>query len=157
MAKVPGSAGEAQRVVSYLKYQRSFESWQQGVDDPRRSRERHQLAADLLEQLPDRLAKGEFTGTEALMMSSVLLNDLEPDEKKRDQRLQEWLAHLATVAPQPDEEKLLAQKERLTQFKRRQAVAFAEWQKASDQGNREPVKLEQALEEAQRWYNSGEP
>lgn len=150
-AKQPGSQGEPERVVSYLGYQRKFERWQ-AMEESKSVVQRRQLARELLDELPARLASGEFTMVEATMMSTVLLNDLEPNEAKREKQLQEWLAAAEAKVPQPEDPKQLNDKARYTEFKRRQAVAFAEW---TAQAQRDQAKLDQALEDARRWYNSG--
>ncbi len=157
MAKQPNAAGEAERVVSYLNYQHRFEYWQ-SLEGSRNVQQRHQLAESLLQELPARLAKGEFSMPEAVMMVSVLLADLESDEPKRDQRLQEWQGKLLTVAPQPAEfdEQWMMEKQRLTEAKRGQAVAFAEWQ-ALPAEQRTQAKLEEALEAARRLAYGASP
>ncbi len=158
MVKQPNSAGEAERVVSYLNYQHRFEYWQ-SLEGSRNVQQRHQLAESLLEEMPARLAKSEFSMPESLMMIAVLLADLEPDETKREQRLQEWQGKLNAVAPQPAEfdEHMMLEKQRVTEFKRAQAVAFAEWQTLPPE-QRTQAKLEEALEAARRAsYSAPQP
>lgn len=147
--------GEAERIVSYLRYQHDFEFWQSTIDS-KNVEKRHQMAKALLEQLPERVAKGEFTGPEGTLMGTVLLGDLEPDEAKREKRIEEWTQKLSVAAPQPSDEKLLIDRDRITELKRRQANAYAEWQ-IKPPGDRDQAHLEKAIEEAQRWYASGAP
>lgn len=151
MAKQPNGAAEAERVVSYLNFQHRFEYWQ-SLEESRNLQQRHQMSQALLAEMPDRLGKGEFTMPESMMMASVLLADLEPDETKREQRLQEWQTKLAAVAPQPAEsdEQGMIEKQRQTEFKRAQAVAFSEWQALPDGQQRTQAKLEEMLEVARR-------
>lgn len=153
LAKQPNSKGEAERIVSYLQYQHDFEFWQSTIDS-KNVEKRHQMANALLAQLPERVAQGEFTGAEGALMGTVLLGDLEPDEAKRQQRVDEWTLRLSTAAPQPTDEKVLADHDRLTELKRRRAVAYLEWQ-AKAPGERSTAQLEKALDEAQQWFRSG--
>jgi hypothetical protein len=147
--------GEAERIVSYLRYQHDFEFWQSTIDS-KNVEKRHQMAQSLLEQLPERVAKGEFTGAEGTLMGTVLLGDLEPDEAKREKKIEEWTQKLGMAAPQPSDEKLLTDRDRLTELKRRQANAYAEWQ-VKPPGDRDQAQLDKAMQEAQRWYASGAP
>lgn len=155
LRRQPDVQAEAQRIASYLRYQHDFEFWQSTVDS-KNVRARHQLAEQLMAQLPERVTKGEFTGMEAVLMGTVLLGDLEPDETRRQQRIDEWTQKLATVAPQPTDERQLADKDRNTAYMRKRAVAFLEWQ-ALPTAERTQERLDQAMDEAQRWYASGAP
>ncbi|WP_294635851.1 hypothetical protein [uncultured Aquabacterium sp.] len=154
LKRQPDPRTEALRIASYVRYQHDFEFWQSTIDS-KNVAARHQLAEQLLAQLPDRVAKGEFTGMEAVLMGTVLLGDLEPDEVKRQQRIDEWTQKLGTVAPQPSDEKQLADKDRVTAFMRKRAEAFLEWQ-ALPAGERTQERLDKGMDEAQRWYTSGE-
>jgi len=154
LRRQPDPRAEALRIASYVRYQHDFEFWQSTIDS-KNVAARHQLAEQLLAQLPDRVVKGEFTGMEAVLMGTVLLGDLEPDEAKRQQRIDEWTQKLATVAPQPSDEKQLADKDRVTTHMRKRAEAFLEWQ-AMPAGERTQDKLDKGMDEAQRWYTSGE-
>lgn len=146
---------EAPRVVGYLRYQRSFETWQT-LDETKDGKKRRAMAQALLSELPDRLATGEFTPIEANLMSAVLLADMEPDEAKRNQRVEEMQGKLNAIAPMSEDEQQMQAKTRQTELKRRQATAFAEWQAKTNPAERTPAKLEQAMEEIRRAYNSGE-
>ncbi|AWI52873.1 hypothetical protein DEH84_05130 [Aquabacterium olei] len=153
LRRQPDPQAEAQRIASYLRYQHDFEFWQSTIDS-KNVRARHQLAEQLMAQLPERVAKGEFTGMEAVLMGTVLLGDLEPDEARRQQRIDEWTQKLATAAPQPTDERQLADKDRNTAYMRKRAVAFLEWQ-ALPAGERSQDKLDKGMDDAQRWYASG--
>lgn len=146
---------EAPRIVGYLRYQRSFETWQT-LDEAKDGKKRRGMAQALLGELPERLATGEFTPIEANLMSAVLLADMEPDENKRNQRVEEMQAKLNTIQPMTEDEQQMQAKTRQTELKRRQATAFAEWQAKTNPAERTPAKLEQAMEEIRRAYNSGE-
>jgi hypothetical protein len=146
---------EAPRIVGYLRYQRSFESWQT-LDETKDAKKRRGMAQALLAELPERLASGEFTPIEANLMSAVLLADMEPDEAKRNQRVEEMQAKLNGIQPMTEDEQQMQAKTRQTELKRRQATAFAEWQAKTNPAERTPAKLEQAMEEIRRAYNSGE-
>jgi hypothetical protein len=129
---------EVEKVVSYMRFQRSFERWQ-SLEDARDAQQRHQLAHSLLAELPDRLGKGEFSMNEALMMVAVLMSDLEPDEKKRDQQIEEWGKKMALAVPQPtDDAQVQAEQQKVTD-KRMIIDALAETPP-------DPAKVQQALE-----------
>lgn len=148
MSSQPNGQAEMQRVVTYLRFQRSFEQWQ-ALADARDVQQRHQLAEGLLTQVPDRLAKGEVTMGEALLLSTALLTDLESDERLREQRLIEMRNKFEALAPQPDAEQAAREAERLTEFKRRQSAIVASWQ-AQPEGKRDQAALERDLESARR-------
>ncbi|MBP7133171.1 MAG: hypothetical protein KBA70_10485 [Aquabacterium sp.] len=154
LAKVGVPAAEAGRIVSYNRYQRTFESWQnidQADDAPRRRR----VAQALMNQLPEHVSRGEFTLLEAVLIGSALIADIEPDTARRTARLDAWQAEVLTVLPIPSEDEAKAKAEtRETELKRRQAQAFADWQALTDPAARTPARLEQALEEVRRAYNA---
>lgn len=148
MSSQPNGKAEMERVVTYLRFQRSFEQWQ-ALAESSDVKQRHQLAENLLTQVPDRLAKGEVTMGEALLLSTALLTDLESDERLREQRLGAMRTRLEGLAPQPDAEQAAREAERLTEFKRRQSAIVASWQ-AQPEGKRDQAALERDLEAARR-------
>lgn len=147
------AAAEAGRVVDYLRYQRRFEYWQT-TEGSKSSKERAGLAQALLEEIPARLAKGEFTAGEAVLMNTVLLTESEPNETVRQQRIAAMQEQLLKVAPPQDNEKLVREAERKTEYQRLVATTFAEWQTKPD-ASRTQAALEAALAEAQRSFNAG--
>lgn len=154
LSKQPGNAeAEAARVVDYLRYQKRFEYWQttEGNKSPK---ERAALALALLDEIPARLAKGEFTVAEAVLMNTVLITESEPNETVRQQRIAAMQEQLLKLAPPQDDEKLLRQAERDTEQKRLVATTFAEWQAKPD-ASRTQATLEAALANAQRSFNAG--
>jgi hypothetical protein len=155
LTKVGQPKQEAERIVSYLRYQHTFEAWQT-LDENKDAKRRQAAAKALLAELPDRLGKGEFTPIEANLMSAVLLADIEPDENKRNKLVEEMAGKLNVIAPMTEDEQQLQAKTRQTELKRRMASAFAEWQAKTNPADRSPAKLEQAMEEVRRAYNSGE-
>jgi len=148
MSSQPNGKAEMERVVTYLRFQRSFEQWQ-ALADSRDVQQRHQLAESLLTQVPDRLSKGEVTLGEALLLSTALLTDLESDERLREQRLIQMRNKFEALAPQPDAEQAAREAERQTEFKRRQSAIVASWQ-AQPEGKRDQAALERDLEAARR-------
>lgn len=148
MSSQPNGKAEMERVVTYLRFQRSFEQWQ-ALADSRDVQQRHQLAESLLTQAPDRLSKGEVTLGEALLLSTALLTDLESDERLREQRLIQMRNKFEALAPQPDAEQAAREAERQTEFKRRQSAIVASWQ-AQPEGKRDQAALERDLEAARR-------
>jgi hypothetical protein len=146
---------EAARIVSYVQYHMAFEAWQ-GLDAQNQQAERRQMAESLFKELPDRLKSGEFTLMESALMGAVLIADSEADEARRNQRVEAWQSQLATIVPNPEDETLMATQTRETEYMRRRATAFSEWQGQSDPSLRTPAKLEQAMVEINRAYASGQ-
>lgn len=151
--QMPNAEAEAARVVDYLRYQKRFEYWQttEGSKSPK---ERAALAEALLQEVPARLAKGEFTAGEALLMNTVLISESEPNEKIRLERITEMQQQLLKLGPPQDNEKLIREAERATEQKRLIATTFAEWQTRPD-ATRTPAALESAMADAQRAFNAG--
>jgi hypothetical protein len=143
----PNAKAELERVVSYLRFQRTFEQWQALADAPDVQR-RHELANALLGQVPQRLNSGEVTMGEALLLGTALLTDLEPSEPKREQRLKELRDKLEGAAPPPDEAQAALDAARQKELKRRQGAILAECQ-AKAEGCKQP-KLGQDMEAARR-------
>ncbi|MBI5924029.1 MAG: hypothetical protein HY836_00345 [Aquabacterium sp.] len=146
---------EAERIVGYLRYQHTFEAWQT-LDEIKDAKRRQAAAKALLGELPGRLSSGEFTPIEANLMGAVLLADIEPDENKRNKLVEELQGNLNGIAPMTEDEQQMQAKTRQTELKRRMATAYGEWQAKTNPADRTPAKLEQALEEVRRAYNSGE-
>lgn len=151
----PNAKAEAARIVSYVQYNRTFEAWQ-GLDEQKQKRERQQLAEGLFRELPDRLKAGEFTLMEAALMGAVLIADAESDEARRTQRVEAWQSQLMNIVPNPEDETRVAAQNRETEYMRRRATAFGEWQSQSDPALRTPAKLEQAMVEINRAYSAGQ-
>jgi len=151
----PNAKTEAARIVSYVQYNRTFEAWQ-GLDEQKQKRERAQLAEGLFRELPDRLKAGEFTLMEAALMGAVLIADAEGDEARRTQRVEAWQSQLMTIVPNPEDETRVAAQNRETEYMRRRATAFGEWQSQTDPALRTPAKLEQAMAEINRAYSAGQ-
>lgn len=149
----PNAEAEAARVVNYLQYQKRFEYWQT-TEGNKSAKERTALAQALLEEIPARLAKGEFTAGEAVLMNTVLITESEPNETLRQQRIAAMQEQLLKVAPPQDNEKLVREAERNTEAKRLVATTFAEWQ-AKPEASRTQAALEAALANAQRSFNAG--
>lgn len=154
MAQSPHPQAELQRVVAYLRFQRGFEQWQAMQDQPDAAL-RRQLGERLLEQVPERLRQGEATMGEALMLSTALLADLEPDEARRQVRLEAARAALEAAAPLPDKAQQAREAALLAEYKRREAAIVAEWQ-ARPAPERNQARLEQALEAARRAVYGGQ-
>ena len=148
MKKAGFPDAEAQRVVSYLGYQRHFEAWQ-GLDGTKDVQHRKELAKDLLAELPDRVSRNEFTPAEANLMAGVLLAEVEPDEAKRQQQIESMMARFISQIGQPDDEQAMQTQERAVEAQRKVVTAVAEWQ-AQSADLRTQATLEQALDKARR-------
>jgi len=147
--------GEAERIVSYLRYQRSFENWQQ-LDQEKDANKRRLMAHSLLAEIPERMAKGEFSAIEGQMMSAVLLTETTSDEAERTRIIEDWQVKLAGVASPLEDEKVLLAKAREVERKRRDANVFGEWRDQTDPRERTAARLEQGFETNRRAYNSRE-
>lgn len=148
MAKTPNPKAETERVVKYLRFQRGFEQWNSMKDSPDVAH-RQELAKRLLEQVPERMRNGETTMGEALMLTTALWTDLEPNEAVRKQRIEETKAILANSAPKIDPEQVARDAAQLAEYKRREAAIVADWQ-AKPAAQRDQAKLEESLESARR-------
>lgn len=154
LAKVGTPAAEAERIVNFNRYQRSFESWQ-SLDEADDAGRRRRMAQALMSELPKHVKQGDFTLLEAVLIGSALIAEVEPDAARRTARLDAWQAEVLTVMPvQSEDEGQSKASTRETELKRRQALAFAEWQARTDPTERTPARLEQAFEEVRRAYNS---
>ncbi len=155
MAKQPNGQGQAEGIVSLLRYQKAFESWQ-GIEDTKdKQAYRRNMAKSLLADLPERLTNGEFTLVETTLMAAVLIADIEPDEAARNQALSQWQSKLNAIEPPTEDERLLTERSKPVELKRMQATAFADWKAQTSPAERTPAKLEQAMQEVLRSYNSG--
>lgn len=145
MSTQPNAKAETERVVSYLRFQRAFEQWQ-ALADSSNVQQRHQLAEGLLTQIPERLTKGEVTMGEALLLSTALLTDLQPDERLREARMQVMRDRLTSAIP-VDEQQAARDAERHAEFNRRQAAIVAAYQ-AKPEASRDPEALRMDLDAA---------
>lgn len=143
IANKPHLKPEVDKVVSYMRFQKQFEYWQT-LEGTRDVQQRRQLGQSLLDEMPGRLSQGEFTMNEAQMMVGALMSDLEPDEKKREQIIEDWNRKLAQAAPQPTEDAQLMEIQKRVEDRRIVPGLLTEGP-TPDQS-----KLEQALEERTR-------
>jgi len=148
MAKTANPESELKRVVAYLRFQKSFEQWQNLRESSDLAR-RQQLAASLVDQLPERLRQGVVTMGEALMLASALWTDLEPNEDKRKVRLEEVQAVLASAVPQPDAAQQAREAAQQAEYKRREAAIVLEYQ-SRPESQRDQAWLEGQLDTARR-------
>lgn len=153
MARVGAPPEAAGNIVNHLRYQKGFDAWQQ-VDATKEASKRHHMAQVLLDDLPERVEKGEFTLVESMLMGAALIADLESDEARRNQQLKAWQTRMTGILPVPQDDVQSQNATREIELKRRQATAFAEWQALKDPAERTPAKLEQSLEEVRRAYNA---
>lgn len=140
MAQTPNPRSELDRVVKYLRFQKAFEQWQSLEGSPDVAT-RRKLAEKLLVQIPDRLAQAEVTYGEAVLLQTALLNDIEPNEGLRQQRLEQAQARLTTSAPEATPDPLFPE------YKRREAAIVAAYQ-ALPESRRDPAQLTKDLDAA---------
>ncbi|MGH6648808.1 hypothetical protein [Aquabacterium sp.] len=140
----PALKPEVDKVLSYMRFQKQFEQWQ-AMEDTRDAQQRRQLAKSILEQMPDRLARGEFSMSESLMMATVLMSDLEPDEKKREQQLDDWGKRMALAVPQPtDDAQMQAEIQRVEDLRMLPGTIL------TGEANPDPAVVQKALEDRSR-------
>lgn len=144
---------ELKRVVAYLRFQKRFDQWQ-GLRDSADVGLRRQVAASLVEQVPERLKEGEVTMGEAQLLLSALWSDLEPDEARRRQRIDEGIKILQAAAPQPDADQARREADRLSEYKRRESAIVLEYQ-SRPETQRDPAWLEAQLDDARRAVYGG--
>lgn len=148
MSKQPEGEKELQRVTSFLKFQRGFERWQE-MQDQTDPGPRHELARSLMASLPDRVRTAEISLPEAALMCGMLLNDLEPNEQMREQKMAECHRNLEAVSPRVDTEQGMRAAQCQTEYRRREAALVAEFQ-ARPAAQRDAARLEADLEKARR-------
>jgi hypothetical protein len=117
ISKSPNSAAELKRVAEYLRFQRGFELWQ-NMQEQGNTPERLQLGEKLMLALPARLSNQEVTLGEALMICAAFINESEPDNDRRDQKLEQCKVRLEQAAPKPS-----------TDEQERDASCVAEWER----------------------------
>ena len=139
---------ELKRVVAYLRFQKRFGQWQALRESPDVNL-RRLVAASLIEQVPERLAEGEVTMGEAQLLLGALWADLEPDESRRRQRIDEGIKILQAAAPRPDADQARREADRLSEYKRRESAIVLEYQ-AKPEAQRDPAWLEAQLDSARR-------
>jgi hypothetical protein len=156
LSKAGIDAKEAARIASFLRFQRSFEAWQ-NMDETRDADRRRRIAEGLLAEVPDRLKSGDFTPIEANLMGAVLISGLSGSDEVRAKKLEDWQARLNQISPMPEDEKTFTAMTKKTEFGRRLASVYDDWQKTAEgDANRTSAKLEQAVAEVRRQANSGE-
>lgn len=148
LAQTSQPEAELKRVVAYLRFQKRFDRWQSLRDSPDVAL-RRQLAATLVDEVPERLRQGEATMGEAQLLMSALWMDLEPDEARRRQRIDEGVKILQAAAPQPDADQARREADRLTEYKRRESAIVLEYQ-SRPESQRDPAWLEAQLDDARR-------
>lgn len=155
LAAVQQGQQAATRIIDYLAYQQDFERWQ-SLDGPATQALRQHMAQALLDQLPERLARGDFTPAEATMMGTVLIAEIEDKDDARQKRIDTWNKQILNKVNQPSADSRAPNQDRLTLLKRKQSEVFADWQ-ISTSANRDAARLEKGMLNAQRWYDSGAP
>lgn len=88
---------ELTRLVNFLRFNKQLELWEGMASSPDKAK-RHDLAEQLLGELPSRINNGEMDVKEAERIMSGLLNDAEPDALKRGRRSAELSKRFNEVA-----------------------------------------------------------
>lgn len=148
LRNTPNREKEQARIVEYLRFQKQFQLWQSMHDSPDTAK-RHEIASDLLNGVPQRLANREMSAGEAELMQAALLEDLIPDPQQRAARLATEKQRL--IVP-PTEAEVAEQQKELSQqqdYKRREAAIVAQWE-AIPANQRDQHWLESQLDAARR-------
>ena len=153
MARMGQSKEDARKLVGLVRYQRDFEKMQ-ALDQETDALARKRMAEALKAELPARVKDGEFTLMESAFMGAALIAELETDDDKRASQLTKWQADMVMLVPQADSEVAIAKLTRETEWKRRLAGAYMEWEVQTDAAQRTEAKLEQAMEVTRREFNS---
>jgi hypothetical protein len=153
MARMGQSKEDARKLVGLVRYQRDFEKMQV-LDQEKDALARKRMAESLMAELPARVKDGEFSMMESAFMGAALIAELEQDDNKRTAQLAKWQADMIMLVPQADSEVAIAKLTRETEFKRRLAGAYMDWEVQTDAAQRTPAKLEQAMEATRREFNS---
>jgi hypothetical protein len=142
----PDRDAELKRVAQYLAYKDLFERFQAAREQHAGTPALKALAQQLDDGLNARLANAEMTAAEATAIKTTLLDQLEPDAKRRAQRLDQWMRQqaqqgVATVNARD------AQRE--AQYKREEAEILAAWRDLPA-AQRDPQQLEVQLDALRR-------
>lgn len=120
----PNAAAEFERLKHYAMFQKRFERWQMLKQGPLTD-ERRGLAQQMLNEVPEHLQRREMMAGEALMLNIALLEDVEPDQARREARIAQYKAYLEAQANQPDEAESIQRAEderKLNEYNRRAKV-----------------------------------
>lgn len=88
---------ELTRLVNFLRFNKQHELWESLASSPDKAK-RHDLAEQLLGELPTRITNGEMDVKEAQRIMSGLLDDAEPNAQARSERAAALTKRLTEVA-----------------------------------------------------------
>ncbi|WP_162018239.1 hypothetical protein [Acidovorax sp. 210-6] len=120
----PNAAAEFERLRLYALLQKRVERWQALKDGPLTA-ERRALAQQIMNEVPGHLQRREMLAGEALLLNMALLEDIEPDAARREQRVAQLRAQLMAQANTPDAETSLQQAadiRKMEEFNRRKRL-----------------------------------
>jgi hypothetical protein len=149
LSKNASGEEELKRVTTFLRFQRLFEKYQEFSQDPKDANAKRVAAQQLVELLPERVRGAELSYPEGLLLCSVFLETLEPDEAKRMSRLEACGEQLQKVAPKTDTDQQAKEVACQLEYRKRESALVAEYQSETP-ASRDPVKLEKALEKAKQ-------
>lgn len=144
----PNREQEMVRILEYLRFQKQFEAWQALKNSPDAA-QRQALAAELMDQIPQRLEKRELGAGEAQMLQTILIEDMVADPQARQARLAQERQRLASVSEKTDVAAKQQDEAQLKQYKQREAEIIAQWQ-AMPVEQRDQHWLESQLDAARR-------
>lgn len=120
----PNAAAKFERLRLYALLQKRVERWQALKDGPLTA-ERRALAQQIMNEVPGHLQRREMLAGEALLLNMALLEDIEPDAARREQRVAQLRAQLMAQANTPDAETSLQQAadiRKMEEFNRRKRL-----------------------------------
>lgn len=154
LAHHPDREREKKRVLAYLRFEQKVLALQALTGSPDTVR-RHQLASDVIEQLPVHLSNREVTAGEAEALLKDLALTLEPDASKRLQ----WMAaqHQRWAAAEPASDVEAQRKAQAQQADyARQAEAIAARWLATPENSRDQAAMERELQRLrEKVYGAG--
>ena len=146
----PNGEQEFNRVAVYIHFQKLFERFQGLTQESKDIKLRQAAAQQLYDMLPDRVRQMELTLPEGMLLCSVFLAEIEPNnETLRNQRLEGCGKDLEKVAPKIETEEQIRAAQCQQEFRRRESTLVYEYQSQLPNA-RNPAKLEKDLDAAKR-------
>ena len=154
LAHHPDREREKTRVLAYLRFEKKVLALQALMGSPDSAR-RHELASEVIEQLPVHLSNREVTAGEAEALLKDLALTLEPDASKR----LEWMAaqhqRWAAAEPATDVEAQRKAQEQQADYARQADAIAARWL-ATPENSRDQAAMERELQRLrEKVYGAG--
>ena len=132
---------EVARIVDFLEFQRRVVRLRELLGDPGAAGERRPLARQVDAGIATHLALNEISASEAMLLKTAVLAEIEPDPAQRAQRLADWQRGWANDHPADKDP-------RVAEYQRQEAAAVAAWQ-SGPPSQRDPAQLARQLQRLQ--------